>query len=94
MTDVDLDTRLRLHPKVAIRPEPFGALLYHFDNRKLSFLKDRTLLQIVEGLGQSGTVREACLAAGVGQDRLPVYLTAIRTLVDSQMLLGGNDDTH
>ena len=25
----------RLHPQVAVRPEPFGALLYHFGTRKL-----------------------------------------------------------
>ena len=34
----------RLHPQVAVRPEPFGALLYHFGTRKLSFLKNRTIL--------------------------------------------------
>ena len=27
----------QLHPQVAVRPEPFGALLYHFGTRKLSF---------------------------------------------------------
>ena len=29
----------RLHPQVALRPEPFGALLYHFGTRRLSFLQ-------------------------------------------------------
>lgn len=37
----DPDQRWRLHPQVAVRPEPFGALLYTRD-RKLSFLKNRT----------------------------------------------------
>ena len=40
----------RLHPQVAVRPEPFGALLYHFGTRKLSFLKNRTILVVVNSL--------------------------------------------
>ena len=31
----------RCSPQVAVRPEPFGALLYHFGTRRLSFLKDQ-----------------------------------------------------
>ena len=46
----------RLHPQVAVRPEPFGALLYHFGTRKLSFLKDRTILTIVQSLGEYADV--------------------------------------
>ena len=49
------DTPWRLSPQVSVRPEPFGALLYHFGTRKLSFLKDRTLLAIV-GPGLGGLV--------------------------------------
>ena len=36
-----------LHPQVALRPESFGALAYHFGTRRLSFLKSRTLLAVV-----------------------------------------------
>jgi len=36
---LDLDAAWRLHPQVALRPEPFGALLYHFGTRRLSFLQ-------------------------------------------------------
>jgi mycofactocin biosynthesis protein MftB len=39
MTDSLLEQRLMLHPQVALRPEPFGALAYHYGNRKLVFLK-------------------------------------------------------
>ena len=35
---------------VALRPEPFGALVYHFGNRKLSFLKSKPLVAVVEVL--------------------------------------------
>ena len=34
-----LDEPWALSPSVALRPEPFGALAYHFGNRKLTFLK-------------------------------------------------------
>lgn len=34
-----LDEAWRLSPSVALRPEPFGALAYHFGNRKLTLLK-------------------------------------------------------
>jgi len=49
----------RLHPQVAVRPEPFGALLYHFGTRKLSFLKDRTILTIVQSLAGHPDARAA-----------------------------------
>ena len=35
----DLDRPWQLHPQVSVRPEPFGALLYHFGTRRLWFLK-------------------------------------------------------
>jgi len=33
-----LDEALALSPSVALRSEPFGALAYHFGNRRLTFL--------------------------------------------------------
>ena len=45
----DLDRPWRLHSQVAIRPERFGALAYHFGTRRLSFLKSRKLLAVVRG---------------------------------------------
>ncbi len=50
----DLERGWALDPQVALRPEPFGALAYHFGTRRLSFLKSRTLLAVVEGLAGSG----------------------------------------
>ncbi|SLF10184.1 mycofactocin system RPExFGAL protein [Mycobacteroides abscessus subsp. massiliense] len=51
----------QLHPQVSLRPEPFGALLYHFGTRKLSFLKNRTLLQIVQSLAEHRSAESAWL---------------------------------
>jgi putative mycofactocin binding protein MftB len=84
---VDLDRAWDLHPQVAVRPEPFGALLYHFGTRRLSFLKDRTLLAVVNGLGDSTTARAACTAAGISAADLSRYQRALATLAASQMLV-------
>lgn len=83
----DPDAPWRLSPQVAVRPEPFGALLYHFGTRKLSFLKDRTLLQIVESLGEQPSARAAVEAAGVAQSSVDTYIGAVGTLVDSKMVV-------
>ncbi|HEX3825625.1 MAG TPA: mycofactocin biosynthesis chaperone MftB, partial [Mycobacteriales bacterium] len=61
----DLDRAWRLHPKVSVRPERFGALLYHFGTRRLSFLKSPTLLSVVRALGTQSSARAACASAGV-----------------------------
>ena len=64
----DPGTRWRLHPQVAVRPEPFGALLYHFGTRKLSFLKNRTILAVVQSLAD---YPDAAPPAGRGSRRRP-----------------------
>jgi putative mycofactocin binding protein MftB len=82
----DLDRKYGLHPQVAVRPEPFGALLYHFGTRRLSFLKDPRLLAVVRSLTDQPTARAACLAAGVSERELPQFATALGTLTDTDML--------
>lgn len=70
-----------------MRPEPFGALLYHFGTRKLSFLKNRTILAVIESLPDHPDVRSALRAAGVeAADEAP-YLHALGVLVSSNMLI-------
>ena len=83
----DPDRGWRLHPRVAVRPEPFGALLYHFGTRKLSFLKNRTILAVIESLSDHPDARSALRAAGVeAADEAP-YLHALGVLVSSNMLI-------
>lgn len=86
-TTFDLNLAWQLDPRVSLRPEPFGALLYHFGTRRLSFLKDRTLLAIVEQLGSAPTARAACTAAGIAEQELPRYQQALGTLAGSAMLI-------
>ncbi|WP_416968011.1 mycofactocin biosynthesis chaperone MftB [Streptomyces sp. 4F14] len=88
MTGIDLDRAWDLHPQVSVRPEPFGALLYHFGTRRLTFLKDRRLLAAVDRLAQAPTARAACRDAGIEESELPRYRAALAALADSAMLVG------
>ncbi|QUR66413.1 mycofactocin biosynthesis chaperone MftB [Mycobacterium spongiae] len=85
--EFDPDRGWRLNPQVAIRPEPFGALLYHFGTRKLSFLKNRVVLSVVQALADHPDARSACRAAGVDDGDQAPYLHALGVLADSTMLL-------
>ena len=85
----DLDASWRLHPQVSVRPERFGALLYHFGTRRLSFLKSRPLLTIVSSLESHSSARAACRAAGVPSHELPAYAQALETLAAGSMITPG-----
>ena len=81
-----LDRALALHPQVAVRPEPFGALAYHSGNRKLIFLKHPDIVRVVTALADHATLREALIAAEIAEARWPTFERAVRSLVDSEML--------
>jgi putative mycofactocin binding protein MftB len=70
----------RCSPSVALRPEPFGALVYHFGTRRLSFLKTPQLVDVVSGLEHHPDVHGAVEAAGVAQPQRPAYLRALAGL--------------
>ena len=82
----DLGRAWQLHPQVSVRPERFGALLYHFGTRRLSFLKSPALLTLVRELGEAPSAREACRRAGLAEAELPAYAAALATLAGSQMI--------
>jgi len=88
-TTFNLDCRWRLDDRAAIRAEPFGAMLYHFGNRNLSFLKSVTLLRVLENLAAHPTARAACAAVGVTESELPAYGRAFATLASSNMIVPG-----
>ena len=85
----DPDVSWRLHHQVAVRPEPFGALLYHFGTRKLSFLKNRTIVEVVNSLSDHPDARSACRAAGIDDAQQAPYLHALDVLAQSKMLVTG-----
>jgi mycofactocin biosynthesis protein MftB len=90
VAEFDVGLAWRLDPQVSVRPEPFGALLYHFGTRRLSFLRDVMLLDVVRSLADQPTARDACLAAGVPARRLPVYERALARLAETGILVSGD----
>ena len=85
--EFDLDAGWRLHPGVALRPEPFGALLYHFHTRKLSFLKSPTIVEVVRILADHPTASAACRAAGITDpQRLTMFERALATLAATETI--------
>ncbi|MGY1681525.1 mycofactocin biosynthesis chaperone MftB [Geodermatophilus sp. SYSU D01176] len=71
---------------VALRPEPFGALVYHFGNRKLSFLKSKALVAVVETLAENPSADATLVACGVPAAQHPAYRRALADLARSQMI--------
>jgi putative mycofactocin binding protein MftB len=82
----DAERPWRRARSVALRPEPFGALVYHFGNRTLSFLKSKTLVAVVEALGEHPTASAALTACGVTDAQRPAYVKALADLARSQMI--------
>ena len=55
---VTLDSACELHPQVALRPEPFGALAYHYGNRKLVFLKHPDVVAVLRDVAAHDTLAD------------------------------------
>ncbi len=75
----------RLHEQVSLRDESFGALAYHHGTRRLVFLKSRELVEVVRRVGDYPSA-DAALDALVSQDQRGRYLTALTSLVRSEIL--------
>ncbi len=75
-----------LSPSVALRPEPFGALAYHFGNRTLTFLKRPELVAVVRNLAGEPDVRSALDRAGLPASQHAAYVAALRGLAATDMI--------
>jgi putative mycofactocin binding protein MftB len=81
----DVDRPWRLHPQVALRDESFGALAYHYGNRRLIFLRSRTLVELVESLERFESADDA-LNAAVEAAQRPSYERALARLAASEVI--------
>jgi putative mycofactocin binding protein MftB len=77
---------LALHPHVALRPEPFGALAYHYDTRRLVFLRHPDVVRVVRALADHPSVAATLSACDIDRRRWPSFERALHSLVDSEML--------
>jgi mycofactocin biosynthesis protein MftB len=69
----------RLGPQVALRDEAFGALAYHYGNRRLVFLKSRRLVDLVSTLHEYASASDA-LEAQVPLSQRASYARALARL--------------
>jgi len=84
--EFDAGLAWRRAPSVALRPEPFGALVYSFRTRKLSFLKSPQLVAVVESLAEHPSATAALAACGIGESQRPAYVRALADLARSEMI--------
>ncbi len=77
---------------MALRPEPFGALAYHYDNRRLNFLRSPDLVELVKGLSEHETPRQAFDAQGLAAARWPAFAKALSALAASDFLTPAGAD--
>ncbi len=84
--------RWRLHERVALRPEPFGALAYHYGNRKLNFLRSPELVQLVDSLEQFDSTRAAFDSLDLDAGQWPAYGKALDALARSDFIERSDSD--
>jgi putative mycofactocin binding protein MftB len=83
---MDLAAPFELDPQVALRPEPFGALAYHFGTRRLSFLRSPDIVAVVSSLAEQPSVEAALEACDIAPERWPSFTHALATLETSGMI--------
>lgn len=86
MPSLDVAGAYELHPHVALRLEPFGALAYHYDNRRLTFLRSPAIVELVVSLGSHDSLADALVAAGVPEAKRSSYLSALALLQGSEVI--------
>ncbi len=76
----------RLADQVALRPEPFGALAYHYGTRHLNFLNSSDLRRVVECLNDHPSANSALESCGINEQRWPSFVAALTSLAASGFL--------
>ena len=83
---VTLDSACELHPQVALRPEPFGALAYHYGNRKLVFLKHPDVVAVLRDVAAHDTLADTLVAHNVASERWNSFVSALSSLETSEII--------
>jgi len=83
----------RLNAQIGLRPEPFGALAYHFVTRRLVFLKSPDLVALVERLGDYSSV-DAAIAEHITEEKHGSYRTALASLHEADVITTETDSAE
>lgn len=94
MSEVAFDTyrAWQLDPKVALRPESFGALAYHYGTRRLAFLKSAGLVEVVNALGDHESAAAALAAHTTSPQQHDRYTKALAHLAGLGIISPRGDD--
>jgi mycofactocin radical SAM maturase len=82
----DPSARYRVDPLVALRPEPFGALAYHYGNRRLTLMRAPELVDLVRDLDGFPSVSAAFAASGIEPRREAAFYKALAGLARSSFI--------
>lgn len=87
-TTFDPAARWERSAKVGLRPEPFGALAYHFDTRRLVFLKSPKLVALVDGLADHASAGDAidAIVAPADESTRRAHVTALASLAEAGVI--------
>ncbi len=87
-TTFDPDVRWEKSTKIGLRPEPFGALAYHFDTRRLVFLKSPLLVDLVESLADHDSATAAIddVIAPTSEQSRTNHVRALASLADAGVI--------
>ena len=83
---VTLAAAFALDEQVSLRPEPFGALAYHYGNRRLIFLRSPDIVRVVSALADQPTVEAALTASAIEKHRWPTFVSALNNLENSEVI--------
>ena len=81
-----LETPLELDPQVSLRPEPFGALAYHYGTRRLVFMKQSDVVAVARQLAVHPSLSAALAACGIAESRWPSFDKAFTKLNESEIV--------
>lgn len=85
-SDIDLSGGWTKSPQVGLRPEPFGALAYHFDTRRLVFLKSTELVELVESLATHISIKAAIDALNSSTTSRRSFEIALASLAEAGVI--------
>ena len=81
-----LETPLELDPQVALRPEPFGALAYHYGTRRLVFMKHTDVVAVAQQLAEHPSLSATLRSCGIAESRWPSFEKAFVSLNESEIV--------
>lgn len=77
----------RLAEQVALRPEAFGALVYHYGTRRLNLVQSPELARLLECIHLHPSARAAFDACEIDRRRWPSFESALASLAVSEVLV-------